>query len=624
MHRSCCARTSKMPPYQYSSLNVSGELRLLSLFPGSHTEPVRFNIFHAPFDVREKDLAQRDASAEKVQATLPLQWTVRRTLEGDMLFHYRDLDDATTSRTSWRHPTEGLDGSAYEGKSDGFDLPTLPTYEALSYTWGSTDNPIEAYVEHAPGAPIEGQSRPTTIQIGQNVTEALRHLRYKDKTRTLWIDAICINQKDMAERNDQVKRMDKIYKFAERVVVWLGPESPSSGLAMSTLEFLGRQVELTKDYHRLPSPDCDKPQWNMSTQPLPYSEETWQAIFNLLGRPWFGRLWILQEIQLANRHSVICCGQDVIEWRYFRRAISCLNDKKDGPSRELRTRMGPINSMCWVRSAESLTALLNMGRARKCSEPHDKVYAILGLIPPVLASKIHPDYSSPVSTVFKDVFLAYLDVVRRFDLIQRCNNQERLQGLPSWAPNWVGSGRAHPIYGLGLAASSISSAHSHYVPPDILEVVGTRISTISSVDSPEMCSLDDLFSVLRNLGLEKYQETSYVAGGSLFDAYAWAVCSGQLQDRYSHTSAFPTLEGWRDTILNRLRNPDLSETRKEPYFWHWVQNYTTGRRIIRTDNGYVGTVMGEPQAGMDLDVLLLSSNPSQLSAALTLKFWLNR
>jgi hypothetical protein len=100
----------------------------------------------------------------------------------------------------------------------------------------------------------------------------------------LWIDAICINQKDTAERNEQVKQMGKIYKFAERVIVWLGPEFPSSKLTMSTLEFLGRQVELTKDYNRFRSPSCDEPDWNNSMHPLPYSVETLEAIFDLLGR----------------------------------------------------------------------------------------------------------------------------------------------------------------------------------------------------------------------------------------------------------------------------------------------------------------------------------------------------
>jgi hypothetical protein len=112
----------------------------------------------------------------------------------------------------------------------------------------------------------------------------------------LWIDAICINQKDTAERNEQVKQMGKIYKFAERVIVWLGPEFPSSKLTMSTLEFLGRQVELTKDYNRFRSPSSDEPDWNNSMHPLPYSVETLEAIFDLLGRSWFSRLWILQEI----------------------------------------------------------------------------------------------------------------------------------------------------------------------------------------------------------------------------------------------------------------------------------------------------------------------------------------
>ena len=590
-----------MLPYLYSALDVSREIRLLTLLPGSPGEHIHARIFQTPLVVPEgyEDLNQRDVALDtRIQRTLPPQWTARRTLEGDVLFHYAD-PDGKADQSSWTHPSVGVDCIWKGRQSDGNVDLSLPTYEALSYTWGSTDNPATVYIERPPQSPMSEQSELSTLQIGQHLMKALRYLRYTDKPRTLWIDAICIDQKNTAERNEQVKQMDRIYKLAERVIVWLGEESPSSKLAITTLEFLGRQVELTKDYHRLPSPCCDEPLWSDSGHSLPYSEETWEAIFDLLGRPWFSRLWILQEIQLGNRYSVIQCGRDLIEWRLFRRAISSLNDKKDGPSRELRTRMGPVNSMCWVRSAESVTALLNMARRRKCSEDHDKVYAILGLLPPSIAKRIHPDYSLPFQNAFKEVFLAYLGVVRRLDLMQRCDNQERLSDLPSWAPNWSGTGRAHPIYGLGLCASSLSSAHTNYVPPDILEIVGTRITTILRVESSEMSSLHDAFGILRGLGLEKLQEQLNVTEGTLLEAYAWLLCSGQLQDRFKPAFVFPTLKEWKELILSTLKDSELKRTSKEPYFWHWVQNYTIGRRIIRTISGYVGTAMGEAHAGMN-------------------------
>jgi hypothetical protein len=120
------------------------------------------------------------------------------------------------------------------------------------------------------------------------------------KLRTLWIDAICINQCDEKERGEQVKCMASIYSWAYRVVVWLGKSSDASQRAMSSFGYLGKQNVLTTAGIRLRFPKCRDPNWYRAACKLPYTDEVWQAILSLLSRPWFLRLWIFQEIQLAN------------------------------------------------------------------------------------------------------------------------------------------------------------------------------------------------------------------------------------------------------------------------------------------------------------------------------------
>jgi hypothetical protein len=93
-------------------------------------------------------------------------------------------------------------------------------YEALSYVWGDENDrfPIK----------VEGCS----VSITKNLYSALKYLRLENQIRILWIDALCINQSDIREREQQVAFMGLIYSRASLVVVWLGEAWFGSDLAM--------------------------------------------------------------------------------------------------------------------------------------------------------------------------------------------------------------------------------------------------------------------------------------------------------------------------------------------------------------------------------------------------------
>jgi hypothetical protein len=116
------------------------------------------------------------------------------------------------------------------------NLHIKPTFEALSYTWGTPENPKSIR--------LDGHQFPVTI----NLESALRHLRYDTIPRVLWIDAVCVNQEDLVERSQQVLLMRNVYEGAQNVVVWLGeggegymllrgPRAPPSHRLMTNLEF---------------------------------------------------------------------------------------------------------------------------------------------------------------------------------------------------------------------------------------------------------------------------------------------------------------------------------------------------------------------------------------------------
>jgi hypothetical protein len=101
-------------------------------------------------------------------------------------------------------------------------------YECLSYVWGSPENPQPPIVHHKENPVVE-------LQLTRNLHSALLHLRNPVLERSLWVDAVCINQDDFEERAHQVTSMARIYGLAQRVIAWLGEETNECILAFREL-----------------------------------------------------------------------------------------------------------------------------------------------------------------------------------------------------------------------------------------------------------------------------------------------------------------------------------------------------------------------------------------------------
>jgi hypothetical protein len=91
------------------------------------------------------------------------------------------------------------------------DLATPPSFEALSYAWGDSSQRVAL------------QCHGKDLHVTSNCESALRHLRQDSGVRTLWVDAICIDQTSTDDRNQQVRIMGDIYSKASLVLIWLGP-----------------------------------------------------------------------------------------------------------------------------------------------------------------------------------------------------------------------------------------------------------------------------------------------------------------------------------------------------------------------------------------------------------------
>lgn len=140
---------------------------------------------------------------------------------------------------------------------------------------------------------------------------------------------ICVDQRNMKERGYQVLRMADIYSLASRVVVWLGPERDDSTLAIRELDALGSTIEVEWDTKRIKPLSGDKyERW--VEEPLPFAghRRVLVSIESLLDRSWFQRLWIVQEVQLANSGALVICGEETMLWDTLRYAIVCLAHRR--------------------------------------------------------------------------------------------------------------------------------------------------------------------------------------------------------------------------------------------------------------------------------------------------------
>lgn len=166
---------------------------------------------------------------------------------------------------------------------------------------------------------------------------ALKHLRFEDKPRHFWVDAICMDQTSGVEKNQQVPMMSKIYSEAKNVCIWLGDRDETSPLAMQLLPKI-------RNIHK----------FEQNVKNYTNCEE-WDALLQLMGRPWFTRRWVVQEIALARRAS-IHCGSEEVPWSHFSEAIALFQAAADEVNQKFRENKAYDYNPAYVGSVEAYAA----------------------------------------------------------------------------------------------------------------------------------------------------------------------------------------------------------------------------------------------------------------------------
>ena len=243
-------------------------------------------------------------------------------------------------------------------------------YSALSYTWGEA---LESRWIILDGKPYHVQP---------NLQQALKAIRERDTELLIWVDAICINQKDLAERNHQVSLMGDIYRSAKCVLAWLGPAADDSDAYFDYLEHLAiadrasqKQVE----------------------------ESVTRAVSFLNKRPYWRRAWIKQELILAKDITVYCGCRVQSGESFFWFATFLTIDLAEG--------YDDYMSKVYIHRCskpETLEELLHRYNNSECFDRRDRVFALLSMASDCkgLESRL-VDYSLSVPALFF-AFIAHL------------------------------------------------------------------------------------------------------------------------------------------------------------------------------------------------------------------------
>lgn len=308
-------------------------------------------------------------------------------------------------------------------------------YEALSYVWGDTDNQQNICLDGHP------------FKITKNLHAALFHMR-KAGERILWVDALCINQADMDERASQVLQMSSLYAQACTVVVYLG-EWENSATAFRLIEGVGHDP----DQHHFDAISMQEVLHSFGVELSPQTASAYLCEFFSL--PWWSRLWTVQEYALA-QCVVFQSGHDVLHGKSLEnlnRSLSihgscCVRVNLNTGSwlklwdPGLTSHLNDCQIITRVRDTLSMASRCGLRtilrlRARRCSNPLDKIYGMLALTPKRFGRAVKPNYKLAPSDLYTNATIAWIQLSRNLYII---SSVDRITfpnpDLPSYVPDF--------------------------------------------------------------------------------------------------------------------------------------------------------------------------------------------
>ena len=169
--------------------------------------------------------------------------------------------------------------------------------------------------------------------------------------------------------------------------------------------------------------------------------EGWEALARVFDRPWFRRVWVIQETVMAAR-ALVCCGNFIVAWDDLARACRC--QIRQQSLRQGHNALESIDNTRWqrIKGGNDIYDTLFMSYRFQCTDPRDKIYAVVGLVDhPQHKEQLTIDYEGGVEEIYHRSAVNIVLSNRSLDLLQCVVYHTMVSCLPSWVPDW----RSEPL-----------------------------------------------------------------------------------------------------------------------------------------------------------------------------------
>ena len=425
-------------------------------------------------------------------------------------YQYSELAGKDAIRLICLHPCDDLEASVecslIHTSLSGYrhDFGGDFHYIAISYVWGDP-NDLRLISINEKG-----------LYITASLESALRHIREGRGSFHVWADGVCINQKDVHDRNQQVRLMGDIYSAATHTIIFLGKSSQKCDAVLKRSNPVGK--------------------WDTPAKRLPVGQFERVIEEEILTRPWFNRVWILQELFLS-QVPWLQCGKSLVRWNVFCERVIASESMLWTPKSRLVLENMSNNRKEFIFANESslgqpenpgqfLFEILSMRRACGVSDPRDMIYAHLGLAGATIVNAIAIDYDKTVCQVYEDIallLLRWITVNELLNVVENVQPENRRFSCPSWVPDWttphllaknkfirpyLSSGRNFHYRHKGFKTSKYGNGWYSLAVPHILALSGINLGTIDTI-FPK--------SFWPDRGFSRFQEPGTMVTPSLVD-----------------------------------------------------------------------------------------------------------